>query len=254
MVTAISIPVKRTLPQRQCNNCNVRDICLLANVAQQRNELTDNAQPAVNVRTISIRRGDRLYSQGQTGSVYAVRLGFFKTRILNSHLREQVTGFYMPGALVGADVLALGQHGDDAVALEDGEACEMACASLVGQAQKSNDTRHQLQRILGQEISRLHHTTQRLRDTVAVQRVVGLLLDLSDAFALRGYSARSFLLRMTRNEMASYLGLSIETVSRILSRLQNHGLLQIQGKLVNLTDTKALQGILEQSGNSAALE
>ncbi|WP_229678690.1 helix-turn-helix domain-containing protein [Silvimonas amylolytica] len=242
------------MPQRQCTNCNVRDICLLANVAQQRNESTDTTQPVLNMRTISIRRGDRLFSQGQTGAIYAVRLGFFKTRILNSHLREQVTGFYMPGALMGADALALGQHGDDAVALEDGEACEISCNTLVGQAQKNGEARQQLQRILGQEISRLHHTTQRLRDTVAVQRVVGLLLDLSDAFALRGYSARSFLLRMTRNEMASYLGLSIETVSRILSRLQNHGLLQIQGKLVNLTDTKALHGILEQTGNTVELE
>jgi len=193
-------------------------------------------------RTIHVKRGTRIFSAGQTlHSLYAVRLGVFKTRMMNEHHREQVTGFYMAGALIGADALASGRHTYDAIALEDGEVCELSYARIDAQTQSSPAFQAYLYRLMAHEINRLHHATLLLRDTAAVQRVVAFLFNLSDEFALRGYSHKSFLLRMTRNEMASYLGLSIETVSRILSRLQSMKLIQMQNRLIELLDIPELK-------------
>ena len=197
----------------------------------------------------TFKRGAYLYRAGEHfQSIYAVRTGFFKTATLLNDGREQVTGFHMMGEIIGMDAISTDTHPCDAIALEDSEICEIHFSQLEQLSRNIPTLQRHLHRILSREIVRDHGIMLLLGSMKAEERLAAFLLNLSQRFAARGYSSSSFNLRMTREEIGSYLGLKLETVSRTFSKFQKDGLINVQNKSIELRDLVALKAILGQQG------
>lgn len=232
--------------RQACSNCSLRELCLP--IGMTREEMRQIDQLVTQGRPI--RRGEYLYRAGQRfHSLYAVRLGFFKTSIISEDGREQVTGFHMNGELMGLDAISTTRHTCDAVALEDGEICELPFTDMETLARRIPALQHHLYRMMSREIVRDHSVMLLLGNMKAEERIAAFLLNLSHRFEQRGYSHSSFHLRMTREEIGSYLGLKLETVSRTLSRFQEQGLIKVQNRLIDLSDEDGLRLLVSSSAD-----
>ena len=232
-----------------CSSCGLRELCLPGAIDPQTVAQIDDL---VNHRR-RLRRGDHLYRAGALlASLYAVRSGTLKSCVLHEDGREQVAGFHMMGDILGLDAIGGGRHMCDIVALEDCEVCEIPFAGLEQLSRELPSLQHQLHRILSREIARDYGVMLLLGSMKAEERLAAFLLNLSQRFAARGYSATEFHLRMTREEIGSYLGLKLETISRVLSRFQHDGLIKVHHKHLRILDAERLRAILGQtaSGNS----
>jgi len=189
-----------------------------------------------------VRKGEALYDVGETcTALYAVWVGSLKTSVLADDGREQVTGYQLPGDIVGLDGIGHDRHASRAAALEDSEMCVLPFHRLEPLARQVPALQQNLQRVLSREISREQSIMLLLGSMRAEERVAAFLLDLSARYRRLGYSATQYVLRMTREEIGSYLGLKLETVSRLLSRFQQEGIIRIQGRDVTLLDQPALR-------------
>ncbi len=222
-----------------CAVCSSRSLCWSAGIASDDKRWYDNLK----FTRRRIRRGDVLYHMGDHfESIYAVRSGFFKTRILLQDGRDQVTSFRMNGELLGFDGIAAQTHACDAIALEDSEVCIIPYQRLMNLAAKVQSLGMELNRMLSREIVREQQLMALLGTMQADERVVTFLLNLSIRFKERNYSATCFVLRMTREEIGSYLGLKLETVSRVFGRLQAAKLIRIEhSKEITLLDIERLK-------------
>ena len=192
-----------------------------------------------------LRKGDVLFLAGNGfEALYAIRFGSLKTSILAEDGREQVAGYHMVGEIIGVDGIATTRHTCSAVALEDTEVCAIAFAGLEELMQTIPELQHSVRQTLAREVSRNHGLMLLLGSMRAEERVAAYLLDLAARYRERGYSASEFVLRMTREEIGSYLGLKLETVSRVFSRLQVDGLVQAQGRDIKLLDPPMLNRML----------
>lgn len=226
-----------------CSSCGLRELCLPVGLAEHEISAIDQL---ISQRH-KIRRGGHLYRAGlDFQSLYAVRSGFFKTYALHEGGREQITGFHMPGEMLGLDAISTDVHTCDAVALEDSEVCEVPFTRLEEIGRVIPALMRRFHKIMSREIVRDHAAITLLGGMKAEERLVTLLLNLSERFAKRGYSSSDFNLRMTREEIGSYLGLKLETVSRAFSKLQEDGLIQINSKHVQLNNIDWLK---QRSGN-----
>ena len=188
--------------------------------------------------------GEPLFSSGDTfTALYTVHGGFFKTSMLDTEGREQVAGFSMAGELLGLDGMGSGRYRLSAVALEDSMACVIPYALIEERAREVPALQRELHRAMSREIVREQRQMLLLGCLHAEERVAVFLLNLSARLGERGYSACEFRLRMTREDIGSYLGLTLETVSRLLSRLQECGIIEVQKKHVKLVDLPRLQRI-----------
>ena len=160
--------------------------------------------------------------------------------------REQVSGYHMLGDIIGLDGIGTDQHGCQAVALEDTEVCVLPFDRLEHLAQNVAALQRNLYQLLSKEISRDQNIMLLLGSMRAEERLAVFLLNLAERYRLRGYSSTEFVLRMTREEIGSYLGLKLETVSRLFSRFQEEGLIQVQGRAVKLLDPTALKRLIGQ--------
>jgi CRP/FNR family transcriptional regulator len=191
-----------------------------------------------------LKRGDTLWETGDPlRALYAVRLGFLKSFVVTSDGQVQVTGFQMSGEIVGMDAIAAGHHHSTVVALEDTEVCPIPFAELDRLMDRVPTLKRQLFRLMSHEIVREQHNMALLGTMRAEQRLANFLLRLSSLYQKRGYSHTEFVLRMTREELGNYLGLKLETVSRLLSKLQQEGLIQVCNKAVKLLDLAALKAV-----------
>jgi CRP/FNR family transcriptional regulator len=224
-----------------CSTCSLRELCLPGGLEPHELEKVDRI---VNRRR-PIRRGESLYRAGaKLESIYAIRTGFLKSSVLHEDGREQVAGFHMMGDVMGLDAISTGQHLCDAVALEDSEICEISLAMLEQLSRDIPSLQQHFHRIMSREIVRDHGVMLLLGTMRAEERLAAFLLNLSQRFAARGYSPREFNLRMTREEIGSYLGLKLETISRALSRFQEEGLLEVRTKRVKIRDMEALRQMI----------
>jgi CRP/FNR family transcriptional regulator len=193
------------------------------------------------------RRGDYLFRSGSKfESLYAIRTGFFKTQVLHEDGREQVTGFQMQGEIIGLDAISTDIHSCDAVALEDSEICELPFDKLEGLSRQLPTLQRHLHKILSREIVRDQGIMLLLGSMRAEERLAAFLLNLSQRFAARGYSSTAFRLRMTRQEIGSYLGLKLETVSRTLSSFQEAKLIEVKNKSIELLDLPHIRRLVGQ--------
>ena len=188
------------------------------------------------------KKGASVYRVGEPfTALYAIRLGSCKTTVLAEDGREQIAGYHMLGDIIGLDGIAGDHHGCEAIALEDSDLCVLPFDRLEELARRVAPLQHNLHQFLSREIGRDQNVMLLLGSMRAEERIAVFLLNLSERYRRRGYSPAEFVLRMTREEIGSYLGLKLETVSRLFSRLQVEGLLQVQGRTVKLLDLPALQ-------------
>jgi len=191
---------------------------------------------------VRIYKGDVLYNVGDPiRAVYAVRVGTFKTRVTIEDGRSQVLGFRLPGEILGIDSLMQPTHGTAAIALEDSSLCMISSETLRFWLADIPALRQRLLLALLQETHQDRTLLTMLGLMSADERMAGFLLSLSDRFAARGFAASEFMLRMTREDIGSYLGLKLETVSRVLSRLAGAGIIEVRSRHIEILDRAALR-------------
>ena len=194
-----------------------------------------------------MRRGASLYRTGDRfTSLYAVRSGFFKATAVLENGREQVTGFSMTGEVLGMDGIGPEQHSCNVSAVEDSDICVISFAALQALAQQSPGLQHQLRKMMSREIVREHGVMLLLGSMNADERLAMFLLNLSRRFAAHGASPSEFNLRLTREEIGSYLGLKLETISRTLSKFQQEGLIRVKLKFIRILDDAGLERVMRR--------
>lgn len=197
---------------------------------------------------VRVRKGETLYRLGDPlTAVYAIRFGTLKTHLTMEDGRSQITGFHLPGEVVGLDGLGEMQHASDASALEDTEVCVVRFGNLQSLSNVLPSLQHQFMRLMSKEISQDQVMLITLGSMRAEERLAAFLLNLSERLCARGYSASEFVLRMSREEIGSYLGLKLETVSRLFSRFAEAGLIQIRQRHVKLVDMAGIKQIVNKS-------
>jgi CRP/FNR family transcriptional regulator len=208
-----------------CSSCNLRELCLPVGLSRDN---LDRLDTLVGARRTVV-RGESLFRAGEEFlSLYAVRTGFFKTCVSSEDGRDQVTGFQMAGELLGLDGISTDSHTCDAVALEDSQVCVIPYAQLEGLSREFAELQHQFHKIMSREIVRDHGVMLLLGSMRAEERLAAFLLNLTQRLQARGFSASSLILRMTREEIGSYLGLKLETISRTFSKFQDEGMLEVK--------------------------
>lgn len=225
-----------------CTTCQLCQICLPAGMRR-----SDVARIAPLVRRrVRLAKGDLAYRSGDAvRSVYAVRAGMLKTHFTSRNGREKVVGFHLPGEIVGLDSLATSIYPVNATALEVASLCEIPVDALQTRAADTAALRHRLIETFGESSRRERELTAMLVLMSADERVAAFLLELSGRLSARGYAASEFLLRMTRDDIGNYLGLKLETISRVLKRLARAGLIAVRTRHVVLLDKEALQAIAD---------
>jgi CRP/FNR family transcriptional regulator len=230
-----------------CSSCSLRELCLPIDLSDADLAKIDDL---VMMRR-SLKRGDYLFRAGDAfQSLYAVRSGFFKSKVLIEDGREQVTGFQMAGEVIGLDGIGTERHNCDAVALEDSEVCVIPFPRLEQLSREVPALQQHFHKVMSREIVREHGVMMLLGSMRAEERLAAFLLNLVQRLVARGYSSTEFNLRMTREELGSYLGLKLETVSRVFSRFQEEGLIAVHQKYTQIKDAARLRKVLcgEQPG------
>jgi len=230
-----------------CKECSLRELCLPLGLAQ-----TDLAalEQAIK-RTHKVKKGDFLYRIGEPmASLYALRAGSAKTYEISLGGDVQITGFHLAGELLGMDGISTSRHHCDAVALESSEVCEIPFDNLEELAREIPGLQHQLFRILGREIVQDGELLLMLGKMNAEERLAACLLSFSRRFSRLGRSATDFTLSMSRQDLGDYLGLALETVSRLFSRFQEEGLLTVESRRVSLLDLPSLRTMAGDYGDS----
>src|SRR5690554_2468542 len=223
-----------------CQECSLSNLCLP--LAIQDNDL-DSLEDIVQQGRM-YNRGEHIFDQSTPSrSCFAVKSGSVKTSIITEGGEEQVTGFFMPGKLVGLDSMGGNAYASTAKALERTSVCEFPIDKLEELTGKLPELQHHMYQLLSQEIQNSHQLTMLLSKNTAEERIAALLLSLSSRFRRRRMSHTNFSLPMPRNDIANFLGLAVETVSRVFTRFQNQGIIRARGREVELLDVEALQMI-----------
>jgi len=193
-----------------------------------------------------VARGETLFRAGDRfDALFEIWTGFFKTVIATSQGREQVTGFQMGGDLLGLDGIDTGRYSVNAVALEDSQVCVIPYPVLETLGREIPPLQKQFHRIMSREIVNDHGVMLHLGSMHAEERVAAFLLNLIERLRARGFSASSLVLRMSREEIGSYLGVKLETVSRTFSKFQASGLVFVRLRHIQITDPEGLQHLLD---------
>ena len=222
----------------QCTNCSLKKICFPIGFKEDDFKQLD----IVIKQSRRLKKGEYLFHAGEGfTSLFAIRTGFFKTTVNTQDGRDQVTGFFMSGELIGMDGISTNKYACDAVALEDSEVCELPFDRIDELAKYIPKINMHFLRLMSREIVRDQNVMMLLGNMRAEERLAVFLLNLSDRLRARGFAANDFILRMSREEIGSYLGLKLETVSRTLSRFNNDGLISVEHKHIKLLQPDVLQ-------------
>lgn len=192
-----------------------------------------------------IKKGEAVFRSGERFSnLYAVRTGFFKTCVTSEDGRDQVTGFQMAGEIMGLDGIVNNHHTCDAIALEDAEICTLPFEQIEKLSLEVRSLQRHVHQIMSREIVRENGVMLLLGSMRAEERLAAFLLNLTQRMQVRGFSSSELVLRMTREEIGSHLGLKLETISRTFSKFVAEGLIEVHQRHVRILDTKALQAIV----------
>lgn len=234
-----AVPPSEASPDKvACQDCSLYQLCLPVGIDQAELRELDR----IIKRRRPIQRGEHLFVNGDAfHSIYAVRSGSLKTYSLTTDGREQVTGFFLPGEIVGLDAIGGGQHSCAARALETTSVCEIPFSELETLGERLPSLPKQMLRIMSKEMHHDQLLLMLLGKRAADERLAAFLISLSQRFGQRGYSSSEYNLSMARNDIGNYLGLAVETVSRLFSRLQDEGILAVRGRHVRILDLPRLR-------------
>ena len=220
-----------------CNHCGLNGICLPQS-------LTDSEMSQIDEqvkRGKPLHRGDKLFEMGDDfHAFYAVRSGAIKAYAIDDEGDEQVVGFFLPGEILGLDSIAAGKHVSTARALETTAVCEIPFDQVETLSQRISKLQSQMYRMLSKEIHQDHELHMLLSKKTAEERIAAFLMNLSLRYERRRLSSSRFRLPMARTDIGNYLGLAVETVSRVFTRLQGNGILQVDGKELEILDKQRL--------------
>lgn len=232
-----------------CSACHMHPFCLPCGLPAV--GASQGSLPAFSRRRIAC--GRALFEQGEEFRfIFAVRSGSFKSSVTLRSGREQVCGFHMSGDVVALDGIASGCHATSAVAIDDSEVCAVAYAPLLERIAHDRAMQRSLSALMSHEIVRAQGLMQLLAQMSAQERMVSFLLDLSRRFRARGRPAWDIDLTMSRSEIGSYLGLTLETVSRALSLLRQQGLLMVDHRRIRILDPDGLSGLCSSAHRCSA--
>lgn len=229
-----------------CPNCGLGSWSLLANLtlheSSQFTGIIEHCRP--------LKRNEQLHRAGTAlKSLYAIKSGFLRTSISTNDGLEQVVGFSMTGEFLGMDAISTGMHQSDTVALEDSSLCGIRYDDLEELGRAIPALQYYFHRVIGAEIANMHGNLLLLGTMCAEERVATFLLNLSERYSARGYSGTSFRLPMTRRDIGSYLGLKLETVSRVISHFNSLHLISVNVKTIKIENIGKLQ---QRTGNMGA--
>ena len=228
----------------RCATCLHKETCFPCGIAVNDARQLD----AFRFGQRKVKTGQTLYHEGDYFQfLYAVRSGTFKSRLLLADGREQVNGFCMAGEVLGLDGVAYGTHASSAIALEDADVCVISYSHLTELAASNAGLLQVIARMMSREILREHRLITLLGSMNAEERLAAFLLNLSHRLKMRGYSAVEFHLRMSRAEIGSYLGMTLETVSRTFSAFQQLNLLEVDKRHIRLLSIDGLKRALKTS-------
>lgn len=220
-----------------CQDCGFSQLCLPFTLND--NELT--RLDDIIQRKKPMHKGDMLFEAGQPQKcLYAIRTGSFKTFTLTDQGEQQITGFHLPGDIVGFDGLGKQIHPSYAETLETAMVCEIPLPNLEILLDQLPRLRQQIMRLMSEDIQADQQMMLLLNRKTAEQKLATFLSQLGQRYASRGFSANAYRLTMTRSDIGNYLGLTVETISRLLSKLDKEQLIQVDGKLINIIDQPAL--------------
>ena len=227
----------RSLHQAHCRDCSLSTLCLPLSLNMEDLDLLDD----IVKRGRPLKKGEYLFRQGdEFSSVFAVRSGSLKTYSISDCGEEQITGFHLPSEFVGMSGMDTELYPTSAIALETTSICEIPFELLDELSASVPELRRQLMRIMSREIRDDQQMMMLLSKKTADERIATFLVNLSARFSARGYSATQFRLAMSRNEIGNYLGLAVETVSRVFTRFQQNELIEANGKEIKILNSKEL--------------
>ncbi|MCK5262469.1 MAG: fumarate/nitrate reduction transcriptional regulator Fnr [Gammaproteobacteria bacterium] len=224
-----------------CGQCNLNELCFphgmnpedmskLDTIVEQRKPLHKN---------------DHLYREGDAShAIYAVRSGSVKTLVESPNGDEQIVGFHLPGELLGLDGFMDGSHTCTAIALETTSVCAMPLPKLEGLCTTLPGLQHQMQRIMGKEVTEEHLMLLMLGKMSAEEKIATFLLSISRRMEERHWKATEFVLSMPRQDIANYLGLAVETVSRLFAQYQEAGIIKVDRRRISILQLQRLKEIV----------
>ncbi|PUA16476.1 helix-turn-helix domain-containing protein [Glaciimonas sp. PCH181] len=226
----------------RCGSCNLRELCLPMGLTELE---MDRLDKIVRHRR-RIARDTALYRMNDPFiNLYAIRVGHFKTYQVNANGAHHISGFQMTGEILGMEAISANRHQCDAVALEDSEVCEIPFAELEGLLRDVPIMLRHFHRMMSREIAQDHTAMLQLGNLRAEQRFAAFLLNLSNCYKTRGYSATNFQLRMSREEIANFLGLTNETISRLLAQFKKTAWVKANNREIELLNLPALHALVE---------
>jgi CRP/FNR family transcriptional regulator len=233
--------IKKLSPLKtNCTTCSLHDICLP--IGMNKNEIGE-LDEIIN-RSKPINKGLYIYHSGDDfKSLYAIKTGSVKTYSVSADGDEQITGFYLPGELLGLDSINDNKHPCTAKTLETTSLCEIPFANLEDIVVQIPGLGRQLMRIMSRELKHEDQALGLLVNKSAEVRLASFILNLAQRYKERGYSSIEFNLSMSRNDIANYLGLAVETVSRLFTRFQNENYISAARKQITILDYHGLCGV-----------
>ena len=224
-----------------CKECNLRELCFPHGMSEE--ELTN--MEAVVDQPKPLHKNDFLYRDGDsTRAIYAVRSGCVKTMTESANGDEQIVGFHLPGELLGLDGFADGVHTCNALALETSSVCELPLDQLENICYELPSLQKQMRRIMGKEVSNDHKLLLLLGKMTAEERLASFLLSLSARMEERHWKDNEFNLSMPRQDIANYLGMAVETVSRLFANFQNEKIIDVDRRHITILDMQRLRSIV----------
>ncbi|MDY0022363.1 helix-turn-helix domain-containing protein [Arenimonas caeni] len=222
---------------RFCSTCAFSDACL--SQGYSKSDLMDLHVLVEHVGPYH--EGDHIFREGdEFNAIAAVRAGTVKTYVLDASGQEQVLGFHLPGEIIGLNAISEARYPCNAVALDTVMLCRFSFPKMALLATRMPGLQAQLFRLLSQDIGK---AALLAGDYSADQRMAAFLVALSRRFAQRGFSATRLHLTMTRTDIANYLRLAPETVSRVLRRLQEDGLVKVERRELEISNPAGLEDL-----------
>lgn len=220
-----------------CQDCGLNALCLPYSLTMDEMDVVDQSFK----RGKPFQKNQTIYEIGNKfSSLYAVRSGAIKTYSIDDSGDEHVIGFYLPGEIFGMDAIDSHTHASCAKALETSAVCEMPYEKMEDLSSKIHNLQTHMYRLLSREIREDQELQLLLSKKTAEERIGVFLLNLSNRYKVRKLSPTSFRLPMARTDIGNYLGLAVETVSRVFTRMQNNNILHVEGKEVQILDHSRL--------------
>ena len=221
-----------------CQNCSISELCLPFSLDDKELTSLDN----IIDRKRPIHKGDKIFHDGEEmHALFAIRSGTFKTYTVNEEGEEQIAGFHLAGDLLGFDAIANNEHPSFAQALETAMVCEIPYQNLDTLSDTMPKLKKQVLRLMSNEIKTDQNMLTLLNKKNAEQRVATFLYTLSSRYHARGLSSKEFRLTMTRSDIGNYIGLTVETISRLLNRFHKNQIIHVEGKLIKILDIDTLE-------------